>query len=790
VRQTHITFRLTALLAIGGLAVGDMAPTLAWAQPAPPPPPAGAAPPAGDPPGRVGSLSRISGTVSFHTADEAQWGAATLNYPVTSGNAFWTEPNAGADIDVGSTRLVLAPRTELDIATLDDHAMAATEAQGELYLRIRDLAQGDSFALTTPRATVTLSTQGRYDIVAGDTDHPTLVTVIEGAARIEGANISVQLTPHQTATITGTDAFQASVGAEADDPFLRAQLARERPPAPRTTGATPPPAIVAAMTGGDELDEVGEWSATPQYGTVWYPPVQRDWVPYRHGHWAYVAPWGWTWVDDASWGFAPSHYGRWVEVNDRWGWIPGSVPPPGGGVAVIDERPVYAPAMVSFVDVAAGAAVGVAAGLAIGAAVGWIPLGPREPYIPPYRVSERYLTRVNVTNVTNITTIANIRNNPPPVSQFANRGGATLVPAAAMAGSRPIAAQAQAFSPQALSAARPVERAPIAPTLATAGVTPGVARQLNLAPAPGAAAPARPAAPGPVVQPRPADFGHGPLRPVNAGPAPAALPGVPAAPVPPAPAPGRPGLSPGAAAIGGAALGGAAVLGGAALLNRPRPTPGGPVVPLQTARPGGLPPLAAPRPATPPVVPGAAPVAPVAPVAGAGAVPRPRVAPAPSPARPGAPAIPPAIPAPGGAASAPPLRPGAPAASAVTAAPARSPAPAVSAAPVRPAPPAPAAAPAAAPARPAPAAPSAPPSRPAPPVVNAAPARPAPPPVVQTPRPVPQAVAPPPRPAAPPAPPARPAAPPPPQPHVAAPPPPAPHPAARPAPRPGEPRQP
>jgi len=742
VRQKHITFRLTALFAIGSLAVGDMAPTLGWAQPAPPAPPAGAAPPSGDPPGRVGSLSRVSGTVSFHTSDEAQWGAATLNYPVTSGNAFWTEPNAGADIDVGSTRLTMAPQTEFDIATLDDHAMAATEAQGEMYLRIRDLAQGDSFAITTPRATVTLSTQGRYDIVAGDTDHPTLVTVIEGAAKIEGTNLSVQLTPHQTATITGTDAFQASVGAESDDPFLRAQLARERPPAPRAAGTTPPPAIVAAMTGGDELEDVGEWSATPQYGTVWYPPVQRDWVPYRHGHWAYVAPWGWTWVDDASWGFAPSHYGRWVEVNDRWGWIPGSEPPPGGGVAVYDERPVYAPAMVSFVDVAAGAAVGVAAGLALGAAVGWIPLGPREPYIPPYRVSDRYLTRVNVTNVTNITNITNIRNNPPPVSQFANRGGATLVPAAAMAGSRPIAAQAQVFSPQALAAARPIERAPIAPTLATAGVTPGVARQLNLAPAPGAAAPARPAAPGPVVQPRPADFGRGPLRPVNASPVPATAP---VGPAPGAPGPARPGISPGAAVAGSAVVGGAAVLGGAALLNRPRPTPGGPVVPLPAARPGALPPLAAPRPATPPAGPGA------------GAVPRSQVAPV-------APA-----------ANAPAIRPAAPAANTAPA-PARPPAPAVSAAPARPAPPAPTVAPA----RPIAPAASATAPRPAPPVVNAAPARPAPPPVVQTPRPAPQAVAPPPRPAAPP--PQRAAAP--------AAPAPAPHPAPRPAPRPGEPKQP
>jgi len=51
-----------------------------------------------DPPGRVGRLSYMEGTVSFHTGDQDQWSAAVLNYPVTSGTAFWTEPEARAEI--------------------------------------------------------------------------------------------------------------------------------------------------------------------------------------------------------------------------------------------------------------------------------------------------------------------------------------------------------------------------------------------------------------------------------------------------------------------------------------------------------------------------------------------------------------------------------------------------------------------------------------------------------------------------------------------------------------------
>src|SRR5260370_34587184 len=56
--------------------------------------PGTAAPDQANPPSRVGRLAQITGTVSFHTSDESQWEAATLNYPITSGNSLWTEPQA------------------------------------------------------------------------------------------------------------------------------------------------------------------------------------------------------------------------------------------------------------------------------------------------------------------------------------------------------------------------------------------------------------------------------------------------------------------------------------------------------------------------------------------------------------------------------------------------------------------------------------------------------------------------------------------------------------------------
>ena len=492
-------FRFSAAVAVGGLLLGPALAPMARAQSdagpnagpyaGPNGGPNGGLNPgseAGDPPARVGRLASMNGTVSFHGPGETEWSPATLNYPVTSGDAVWTQPSSTAVIEVGPAHIALSQTTEFDVDTLDDRNLSATTPQGEVYLRLADTGAGQSTEIHTPRGVVTITQPGRYEVAAGDTDHPTTVTVLQGAAQVQGAGAPVSVGPQQMAEITGTDNFQASVVPAVRDPFIDAQLAQERPlPA---NGAAPPP-VVALMTGGDALMSTGSWAADPQYGEIWYPPAEAGYVPYRNGHWAYVSPWGWTWIDDAPWGFAPFHYGRWVQQGPRWGWIAAE---PGYGIS---EQPYYAPALVAF--------VGLGVGVAIGASVGWIPLGPREAYYPPYRVSSAYLRGANARYVPNA---ANINfNNQRPVGAFANRAAATVVPASAMTSSRPVAPMARSVNAQEFASARSLPGTQLRPNTATAGVTPAVARQLNLAaPAPGTA-PVRRVAPGPAVQSRVSD---------------------------------------------------------------------------------------------------------------------------------------------------------------------------------------------------------------------------------------------------------------------------------------------
>jgi hypothetical protein len=563
-------FRLSLWLASTSLSVGGMAP--AFAQPAPPP--GAAAPESGaDPSTLAGRLSDISGTVSYHAAGADQWSPATQNFPVASGNAYWTEPQASATIEIGDDEVVMDGGTELDVTTLDQSNFTASLPQGAIFLGLRDLPDGQALSVTTPRGAVQITQPGQYEIVAGDTNNPTSVTVVTGAAHVTATGVDLNVTANMTGAVTGADTFQGGVAAAQQDQFLQAQIARFAPP-PQQQAA--PPAVaqqVRYMTGGSQLAQYGSWSQTQQYGQLWYPNnVSSDWAPYQDGRWSYVAPWGWTWVDAEPWGFAPFHYGRWINDGGRWGWMAGAP-----GVEYGGGYPVYAPALVSFVgvggDLLAGAAIGFGVGLlAGGGGVGWFPLGYREPFVPWYHVSDGYFRNVNRysgLNVRNIT-INNYRN--ITINHYANARFARVAPDGAFARGDRMGGLARPLPQNLLDRSRPiVGRLPVRPNANTPGLSREAARRYNVS------LPARPAGGagrGPAI--RPGGFGQGrpALRPAGlpGNVRPAALPG------------GRPGGAPGIRPGGeGARPGGAP----GPAINRPG-LPGG--------RPGGLPAL---RPARP-----------------------------------------------------------------------------------------------------------------------------------------------------------------------------------------------
>ena len=412
-----------------------------------------------DPSGRVARLNHVLGEASYSPAGEDAWLQVVRNRPLIQGDRLWTDADARLELQVGSAAVRLGPETSLELLTLDDRIAQLEVTEGTINLRVRRLYRGQSIEVATPTLAFTIERAGRYRIDVDPADQLTTIVVWEGAGTAwgDGANYPLQGGDNVRFFDTDLRDYEAYDLPQADA-FDRYCMERDRrldrSPSLRFVGDD--------VIGYADLDEYGRWSSDANYGNVWYPSqVARDWAPYRDGHWVWQEPWGWTWVDNAPWGFAPSHYGRWVSVSNRWGWIPGPR----------NLRATYAPALVAFVG---GRDWSLSLSYGNSAPIGWFPLGPREAYVPSYRASREYFTRVNVNNtVINNTTITNVYNNYSGGNTnagqitYANRtvaGAVTAVPSEVFVNARPVRQAMMNIDRRAVTSGEISRIAPIAPS--------------------------------------------------------------------------------------------------------------------------------------------------------------------------------------------------------------------------------------------------------------------------------------------------------------------------------------
>jgi hypothetical protein len=365
-----------------------------------------------NPPGRAGRLSILEGNVSFQAGGQTDWGQATLNYTMTTGDRVYTDQGARAEIEAQPAIVRMSGTTDVTLVNLTDQLTQVGLGQGSIRLTVLDLPSGETVEVDTPNGAITVDRAGsyRFDV---DKNSGTRVIVNSGDAQLSGPGLSHTLGNGQAVQLTGTDAIKAAtVAVPSPDDFDKWSDSLDHK---LTASASASSKYVSTtVPGGADLDSYGQWQQDPQNGPVWYPnSVPPGWVPYSYGNWAWVEPWGWTWVGAEPWGFAPFHYGRWGYFGARWGWVPGPV--------VV--APVYAPALVAFVG-GPGFSLGFgASGFGVAA---WFPLGPREPFFPWYHYGGGYLNQVNVTNIRGVTNITNITNiNNVNNIHYVNRGVAT-----------------------------------------------------------------------------------------------------------------------------------------------------------------------------------------------------------------------------------------------------------------------------------------------------------------------------------------------------------------------------
>jgi hypothetical protein len=268
----------------------------------------------GDPPGRVARLSYMSGAVSFEPSGENDWSAASLNYPVTSGDRLWTDNGARAEVETGNIAVRMAEQTDLTATSLTDQLMQLGLAQGVIRISAYDIRSGSEIEVDTPNGAVTITQPGSYRIETYPNDARTIVSVNQGQVQVTGNGVNETVGSGQALELNGTnDQVQVSdVGMPPADSFDQWCAQRDQPYRNARTRQ-----YVSPYTPGYyDLDQYGGWQTVAQYGPIWYPStVPVGWVPYRDGRWVWVEPWGWTWVDAMPWGFAPFHYGRWVQAN-------------------------------------------------------------------------------------------------------------------------------------------------------------------------------------------------------------------------------------------------------------------------------------------------------------------------------------------------------------------------------------------------------------------------------------------------------------------------------------------
>ena len=369
-----------------------------------------------DPVGRVGRIAWIEGTVRLSNPQTGESFEVPVNQPLTSGDLLRAERGARAEIQIGSAIIRLDGDSELELAQIDDEHIRLQLNDGRIVARFPSRETLADFELTTRDGRFSPRETGVYRF---DTDsRSTVATVYDGNLQAESGRNMVVVEPGQGAQFWDVgDTGQSSghrILAAVDDDFTRWSADRDQQSYATVSSPRYADYVSPEMTGAADLDRYGDWSETNEYGAVWLPRrVSPDWAPYRNGHWAWVDPWGWNWVGEEPWGFAPFHYGRWVRYRGVWAWVPGT--------RVV--RPVYSPAMVAWVG-SSGVGVSFSFGSRPGPNVGWLPLAPREVYVPAFRSSPRYVVNVNRTHVTRIPNVTIIANDPGAVMRrghYANR---------------------------------------------------------------------------------------------------------------------------------------------------------------------------------------------------------------------------------------------------------------------------------------------------------------------------------------------------------------------------------
>src|ERR1700680_3961847 len=139
-----------------------------------------------DPPGRIGRISYLSGTVTYRPGDVEDWIPAEPNRPLTTGDRVWVDEGGRAELNIGTAALRLNSRTAFEFLNLDDSNAQIRLTEGSLHVRVRSLGDQETFEVDTPNLAFSLLRTGDYRIDVNPDNATTTVTVRGGEGEVTG----------------------------------------------------------------------------------------------------------------------------------------------------------------------------------------------------------------------------------------------------------------------------------------------------------------------------------------------------------------------------------------------------------------------------------------------------------------------------------------------------------------------------------------------------------------------------------------------------------------------------
>jgi phosphate transport system substrate-binding protein len=265
-------------------------------------------------PPRFARLGSFEGQVEVELDPADSWRPATSNLPLPESTRIHTGPNAKVEIefdDASVFRMVGEAMAEIsDYTRLSggQRILVISLDHGLAYFT-GEPGPADAIHLLVPGAQTMLKQGSRIRLQA--LDNSSEIAIVEGSARFTIPTAEMDLRQGQSARVTVPDSSHFSLYREI------------APLQPDTWNEQLDKAEADSPASTLDLDRSGKWIADGDYGTIWQPPPQAGWAPFRQGRWVWYQSIGFTWVAAETWGWRPYHEGRWLQHrNLGWVWIP------------------------------------------------------------------------------------------------------------------------------------------------------------------------------------------------------------------------------------------------------------------------------------------------------------------------------------------------------------------------------------------------------------------------------------------------------------------------------------